>query len=165
MAAYTEIEEYIIKFYVCSLRNDFSSFDWDAMDEHFLPALQRKLDEHGLGTYEAFVEIQEDCIYGEPLPYWCTAQSDYFSFTEEDAKEAIFTAMYEKAGKAFNHLFDNIEVLVEELQSPPGTLRQRIILFDEVIHAQHVTGDIFEGLDTEDLKDAAQDIYDCMQAA
>ncbi len=163
---YDDREEKIIEFYLCSLRNDFSGFDFDDALEMFCPELEDKLHEHAQCTFEEYQEYMGDFIdngHGDDVYTPFCMQTAYINFGPEDVKEAIFKGQYEAAQRAFSGMFDHLQEYVDGIDSPPAKLSELITLFDSIIHAQHETGDIFEDMDTEDLKDAAKDMHEASQ--
>jgi hypothetical protein len=163
---YDAIEEYIIEFYLCSLRNDFQEFAWDDMQDYFADAIQTKLDDHGQGTFEAFQDRME-YMYGNLenlIPEEFIITTDYVRFTASDAAQAIIKAQYSTMRDTFSGTYSDLQEYVETMKGVIHLpLGGRIRLFDNIIHAQHVTGDVFEDLDTEDLKNAAKEMFDCEQ--
>jgi hypothetical protein len=163
---YDTIEEYIIEFYLCSLRNDFQEFAWDDMQDHFANALRSKLDEHGQGTFEVYQDKMVD-LYGNLenlIPGEFIIQTDYVYFTANDAVQAIIKAQYDTMRNVFSGTYSDLQEYIDAMEGVIHLpLAERIRLFDNIIHAQHVTGAIFEDLDTEDLKNAAEEMCDCEQ--
>lgn len=144
--------ESIIKcFWWHSVSMRLEEFDFDEAFESLSEPLQRKLDEHGLGSYEDFYQNQEDlCMYDFSQ---FQIQTNFFYFGEEEAKEAIFKAMYEKYKNEFEGygVFEDLQEILDEIEKPDLTTQQKNELMDRIIHAQHVTGYIFEDIDMDAL--------------
>jgi len=158
---YCDKEELIIDFYLCSLKNDWQEFDWDEAFIEFAGGIQEKLAEHGLTGYEDFRNREED--YGfvdknilEPF----SVCSHYVYFPVDDVFEAIMKAKYEAFQNAFGSMFSDLQEYLDQIQNIGCfSLQEKITLFDNIIHAQHVNGNIFDDLNTEELKEAAEEMY------
>ena len=165
---YDDREEYIIEFYLCSLRNDFQGFCWGDMQDHFTPELQRKLDTHGQGAFGAYQEWLDD-IYGDMaylVPPEFTLKSNYTCFTAHNVVEAVQRAQYEALKDTFSDTFSHLQDYIDGMGAVDQLpLAERIELFDNIIHAQHETGDIYGDIDTEELKSAAQEMVNCVEEA
>lgn len=152
------IEEIIREFWLCSLNSDFSEFDWDEAFDEYEPMLAQNCIEHGLGTFEEFQEVYDN-IYGLnsmecDIPDWATYDTNWGSFDNVDACEALLKAKYEFLRKNFeNNIHSENAELLERLRNRSGLSEPQLIeLFDECIHAQHATGNIIEDLDVDEIR-------------
>jgi hypothetical protein len=95
-----------------------------------------------------------------------TTSTDYIHIDVDDVKHAIFRMHYEKSQEAFDGMFDDLIEIQEALNNvidDEEHQKDNVILFDRVIHAQHVTGDIFDDLDIDDIKsDLDEEILEIM---
>ena len=153
------MENMIKEFLRCSIKNDFSKFDFQEFFDEFKPVLHEKLTAHGLTTFEDYSEMIES--YGgfddEYLQQF-TIKTDYVYYSEEDVKQAILRGQYEAVKKAFTSMFGALEDLYKKLDNGISldalSLKDKIILFDECIHAEHCNGDVLDNLNEsiDDIK-------------
>lgn len=147
-----ENEEIVYHFFRCSLLNRFDCFDFEKAYEALIPTIQQKLNEHGLGTFEDFLEYQELIYDKRTLSDW-TIESGYLYIDVDDVFEAIMKLRYDRSRDEFSgySAFDDLQDIVDGYKnSSNNTLQQDIALFDAIIHAEHVTGNIFEDFDDPD---------------
>jgi len=147
-------ESIIRGFLLHSCLNRMGEFDFQQAFEYLLNPIESKLYEHAQCDYDTFLQYYDDMFYHENSDFEkFTYQTDYINIDVDDVKEAISKMHYEKSKNAFDGLFDNLIDLKERIENLDNlTEQERIILFDEVIHAQHVTGDIFDDIDIELIK-------------
>jgi hypothetical protein len=158
-----EMEDIIREFWRCSLRSDFSEFDWDEAFDTFEPYLARNVIAHGLGTFEEFRDYYDE-IYGLnsmecDIPDWAKYETNWGWFSDVDACEALLRGKWEFMRDCFgNNVHGDLADLRDRIGDRRGLGQAELIqLFDECIHAQHATGDILEDVDIEDLRDEAED--------
>lgn len=155
------MDEIILEFWRCSLRSDFSEFDWDEAFEEYKPKLHDKLAEHGLLGEDEFRERME-CIYGSLddenaiLPEWAVVKTDFIWIDESMVNGWIITGLVEMMKNVFAGMFSDLSDLYEKLDNLPDSEPELIQLFDECIHAQHQTGDILDDVDIEYLREEAE---------
>lgn len=162
------MEEIILDFWRCSLKCDFSAFDWNNAFDSYEPYLRQNVVEHGLGTFEEYCDNFND-YYGEDtaaiqlesLDWCCTSANNiWWQFSGYDALQAILKARWETARKYFeNNVHGDLADLLERIQEHNRqylSTPKLIELFDECIHAQHATGDILEDISIEDLREQAE---------
>jgi len=159
-----KIEEIILDFWRCSLKNDFSEFDFDKAFNEYEPFLHTNCIEHAQGTFEEYVE-STDQIYGlnylekelDKISGLCYC-NDWYSFTSNDALMAILKAQYNVIRKTFEtEVHGSNAKLLKRIQNRKGLTEPELIsLFDEAIHAQHLCGDILEDVDVESLREEAE---------
>lgn len=151
-----DIEETIKEFFRCNIRRDYSDFDFDTFFDIAQSMIGQKLAEHGLTTLEEFQQVYED-IYGEnrgDLKEFAV-ETDYICISEDMIREAIYKYLFEKYRNEFERLgsMQGLKTLYDKLNKIPDDDKERAILFDEVIHAQHETGLIFDDINIEDIKE------------
>lgn len=161
MVNFWDMEDATKEFFRCSINRDFSEFDWDTVFENAQNRIKGYLDQHGFNGEDAFVEwfLQfYDDVYGEneiseSLQKFAP-QTDYICIGTDELMKIMARGLYPKYKDAFENeeAFINLKELSEKLENIPDDDKERAILFDEVIHAQHVTGDIFDELDIPTLK-------------
>jgi len=162
-----DIDQIILHFWQCSLRNDFSEFDFDEAFDAYEPFLHYNCVEHGQGTFEEYLE-STDSLYGlEHLEKQLNKitelhiSNDWYTFSGYDSLRAILKAQYELIKETFSDEVhgENADLLIR-IQNRKGlTEPQLISLFDEAIHAQHLNGNILEDCDIEELREQAEKEY------
>lgn len=158
------MEDIIKNFWLCSLKNDFSDFDWDEAFEEYYPRLYENCNVHGLCEYESFKEYIEE-MYGdleETIPEWAVIKTDFTWIGENSAVNALITNMYEQLNSQYSEGVhgDNKELLDKIENRGNMTEPELIQLFDACIHAQHMTGDILEDIDVDDLRKDTEKEYE-----
>ena len=158
-------DDIIKEFWLCSLKQDFSEFDWDDAFNELRVPIEQKLAEHGLGDFDEFLEFQHDigCYDLSQLESFTTC-TDYIHLDENAIFEAIMRFKFEQFQDVFGGMFEDLEEMIEKIDklnklSEP----EKILLFDSVIHAQHQSGDIFEDTDIESLRSDAESEWEELQ--
>jgi hypothetical protein len=151
---YYDVESIIRGFLLHSCLNRMKEFDFNEAFEMLRNPINQKLIEHAQCSFDEYLEYYNDIFFHNDSVYEpFTVQTDYLYIGIEDVKTAIATMNYEKSKDNFSGMFDNLEDLVQRMNdSSNNTEQENIILFDEVIHAQHVTGDIFEDVEIDYIK-------------
>ena len=160
------MENMIKEFLRCSIRNEFVGFDFQAFFDDFKLILHEKLTAHGLTTFEDYADLIEGYgVFSDSDLEMFTLKTDYVYYGEEDVKNAILKGQYEAVKKAFENTFEDLEDLYKKLDNGISLdalpLKDKIILFDECIHAEHCNGDILDNLDQsiEDIKEEIDKEY------
>lgn len=151
---YKDMEERIKDFLRASIEGKLKAFDFEEFFSEFEGLLKNKLSEHGLLDFEDFRERQEELYSFRDLEEY-TIKTDYVYFDIENVKIAIIKGQFEAMKDAFenNGTFEDLKKLYEKLQNRNGLkLKEKTLLFDECIHAEHVTGNIIEDVNIDDLK-------------
>lgn len=158
---YYDYEELFKHFFRCSLYNSWDYFDWDKAFENTRNVIGQKLAEHGLTTFEEYKDFL-DQIYGDRSKdlQSFAVQTDYLYITTEDIQEVILKYTFEESKKAFDSMFDNLQEIYDKSEYPDSlSLPEKITLFDSIIHAEHVTGEIFDMCNPDDLRDEVEQEY------
>lgn len=151
------IDEHIRNFLVASIEGTMEDFDFDDAFDEIEPVIQSKLAEHGLLSYDEFVETDENVCYCNPteavMPF--TTDTGYILITADEILDVIRRHRYERFREEFS-TYDSFKTLADlyrrvQEQSCLDTT-EKVLLFDECIHAQHETGDIFDDVDIERIK-------------
>lgn len=155
---YYDDEEVIKAFWTCNIKQDYEGFDFIQAFTNFEGLIYRKLSEHGILEYDDYKECEE-----ELFDYSCLEQfeqcTDYIQITKEDLIEAITKYKYEKNKDTFAEGYASLSSLkdiYDKIQTAKcGGLsrKENVFLFDEVIHAEHETGLIFDDLEIEKLRE------------
>ena len=165
------MEDIILDFWRCSLKNDFSEFDWDDAFDTYSCYLKTNCDKHGQGTLEDYKEYMFN-VYGEDdlaeqisdIGGLTTYEGNaWWSFSGYDALDAVLKAQYERCRASFkgNVHGDNADLL-SRIENRPRNLStpKLIALFDEAIHAEHCNGNIIDDCDIDDLRAEAEAEYE-----
>lgn len=94
------MEDIILEFWECSLKSDFSEFDWDNAFDTYYPYLEQNCIEHGQGTFEQYLDYM-DSIYGldsmeNDIPDWCGSYENnpHWYFSKYDAMIGLLKTQY-----------------------------------------------------------------------
>lgn len=148
-----DYDSIIRNFWMHSAAMRMSEFDFNGAFEALSQPIRSKLIEHGLMSYDEFRDNEEG-LMDMSIFDQLESGTNYFSFTAEDAAEAIFKAKYEVMKDAFEGMgtFEELQDLLDRIDSSDELSEQKKIeLFDNIIHAQHETGAIFDDVDMETL--------------
>ncbi len=159
------MDDHIRDFLECSIKQDFSDFDFDTAFYDFYYLLNDKLIHHGFCDEETFidkyVETMNDFGFDGDVENF-TLSNNYIHISNYDVLEAIAKMHYEKSIDAFANLesFQILDKLRDKLDNRSNLEENELIqLFDECIHAQHETGSICE-VDIEQLKQKLDKKYE-----
>lgn len=149
-----DIDSLVKGFLTLSALNRMSEFKFKKAFEVLLPAIESKLNDHGLLSFEEYVDQADRLgMYSDADFEKFTISTDYIHIDVSDVKEAIYKCQYEKLGAEFASMFSNISDLRERMIDISDlSMKDIVILFDEIIHAQHQTGFIYEDLDIDSIK-------------
>lgn len=157
------MEDIILEFWECSLKSDFSKFDWDNAFDTYYPYLERNCIEHGQGTFDQYLDFMDE-LHGlnsmeVQMPDWCASHEGnlFWYFSKYDAMISLLKAKYESLRENYrtNIHGDNAKLL-EKIDNRGDSEPELIQLFDECIHAQHINGNILEDINIDDLREQAE---------
>ena len=154
---YYDYEEVIKHFWRCSIKQDFSSFDWEQAFDNLSGEIKRKLAEHGFLGYDEYVENEEGMgMWDKNDLNTFTNSTDYIQITEDDLIEAILKYKYQRFKVTFEDYstFQDLHKLYNEIEAisvDDAEQKDLVILFDKLIHAEHETGLILD-IDIEELR-------------
>ncbi len=154
---YYDDEEVIKAFWSANIKQDYTDFDFIKAFEEFENPIYRKLAEHGLIDLDAYKE-QEQEIYDYSCLDDLGTETNYISISGEDLMGAILEYKFNRMREAFKDYsaFDTLTEIYNKIQKAKNgetCLKEMVFLFDEVIHAQHETGNIFDDLEIEKLRE------------
>lgn len=157
---YFDTEDLIIYFWECSENKEFKGFDWVKAFNNLEYPLFEKLAIHGLLEFEDFENAYNEIYTEDSSDLNNYAQvTDYLQITTEEIRKAILKYKYERNRKEFSdyETFIELKKLYDDVLKAQDIsnfmeLKDFIILFDKVIHAQHETGNIFDSVDIEKLR-------------
>jgi hypothetical protein len=154
--AYVDMNEAVGDFFRASIERRLDDYDFESVFEYASMIINQKLAGHGLTSYEEFYDDYNDMFGNDVDLSQYETHTDWIVISHEDIHEAILRYMYDVYKRTFSGMgaFQDLQSLYNRMQNIYGmSTKERAILFDEVIHAQHVTGDIFEDLDIEAIKE------------
>jgi hypothetical protein len=162
---YYDPESIVKGFLLHSALNRMNEFDFEQAFETLVDPIERKLIEHAQCEYKEFVGFFDETFLHEESAFEkFEYQTNYIYISTIDVREAITNMHYEKSQQAFDGMFDHLIDLKDRIECLEDlSEKDRVILFDEVIHAQHETGDIFDDIDIEEIKsDLDEEIVEIM---
>lgn len=154
-----DTESIILNFWMHSVTHRMNEFKFLAAFAALKEPIEQKLNEHGLIDYEGFKD-NEDGIYDYSVLDQFATSTNYLHIDVEDIKEAVLKCRYDKMVEAFEGMgaFETLQELLDKIENVHGaTLQYKIELFDEIIHAEHETGDIFDDVDIDTLREQAEE--------
>ncbi len=154
------MEEMIKTFLRCSIKSDFNGFNFEEFFDEFMPILHEVLTRHGLTTFEDYMQWMQDMgDYSDADLEKYTLETDYVYYGPQQVREAIMKGQFEACKKVFHSTFSDLEELHKKLMrySTELPLKDKIILFDECIHAQHCNGSVLDNLN-ESIDDIKEEI-------
>ena len=156
---YYDAESIVRGFLLHSALNRMHEFSFEDAFNQLRNPIDYKLIEHAQNcTLEEYTDYNCDMgLYCNTDFEKFTFSTDYIHIDIDDVKEAINKLHYEKCKEAFDGMFDDLIEIQEELNNVTDDQEHNVILFDRVIHAQHVTGDIFDDLDIDAIKSDLDD--------
>ena len=152
---YDDYESTIQWFWMCSWGSKWYGFNWDKAFESFREPIRYKLAEHGILEYEDFVDAEkETSFYSDHHCDPFIVETNYVQFTKEDVLEGILKSKYQVFRDTFYAMeeFNTLDDMLDDINKYKKLgLQEKIELFDSVIHAEHVSGNIFD-IDIGDLR-------------
>ncbi len=160
------MEDIIREFLESSINGTLDGFDFDNAFDTASVYIHQKLAEHGLLEFEDFINAEED-VWGTnrgDLDNYAVRTS-YICISTDDIYECIMEYRYKRFRNTFKDYgsFKELLSLYERINKPSFLdldTSEKTILFDECIHAQHETGDIFDDIDIEAIKEEIDRKYD-----
>jgi len=153
-----DYESIVRNFWMHSVTNRMNEFDFCAAFKSMREPIRSKLSEHGLLTFEEFCENEENFFDYSCLEQF-TVNTNYICIDIEAIKKGVLKAKYDAFRDTFESYstFNDLKGLLCELDNYHGaTIEEKIILFDKIIHSQHETGDIFDELNIDDLREEVE---------
>ena len=154
---YNEPEEIIVGFWVSSLKNDYSNFDFDKAFSRLNKTLQERSAEWGYLGIEAWKKVVEYDVIVDNLCFedevFCTKYEELVNSDSSEKEMDKFVFEYtHNLSVADSDMFEvgiynNIFDLYKQTLNPPRTLREKIILMDKLVNATHDRGSIWDGDD------------------
>lgn len=161
-------QETVIKFFLrCSITSEWKYFNFTRAFKCLQWELTDKLNQHAQLSKEEFSNYWGEFHSSSNTSLDEYAYStDYITLSREDVYEAIENLHYNKTKEVFEPYFEGLLDLHTRLSSfilsgrvnySEVTLEEKILLFDELIHAQHVTGDLFGDINIDLIKEQVEE--------
>jgi hypothetical protein len=152
------MDDIIRNFLESSIDGTLDEFDFDDAFSNANYYLYNKLAEHGLLDYDEFLQVEED-IWGTTrgdLEEYAT-RTGYISISVDELYDVVMKYRYNRFRKTFIEFGSFRELLdlyerINDSSMDDMSIAEKAILFDECIHAQHETGDVFDDIDIESIK-------------
>lgn len=156
---YSDIELTFEHFLRCSLLSSWEYFNWTLAFERPITTIRDKLASHGQLSFEDFQEYEEGYYCLDDISNYAVS-TPYIKICKDELHMALLEYRYNKFKQAFSGYFDNLLDILYKYEKL-ASLKQfeKIALFDTVIHAQHVTGEVFEDVNIEALKENIEQEY------
>lgn len=179
---YDDPEEFISAFWIASLKNDFSDFDFEKIFDFTKEVLKPRLNRYGYLSFEEFYNDPESYGNINVIAEEYIDEKDWF---REKYSEAFYNGFFsdelhkEYAKDVYNTInverslslagldpeYDKLFKTYKELENSPNTLREKIILMDKLVDLQHHRYSIWmdkyydDYLDIEKLRDEFEKKY------
>lgn len=146
---YNDPEEFIVAFWLASIKNDFSDFDFDEVFRYTKDVLKKHMNRYGYLSFEEFYNdynydnvlmLAEDYIYS--YEWFAEKHEDTYyknKVTREMAKDIydMLNNDREESWAGVDPTYDKLFEVYKELQNNPKILRGKIILMDKLVDLQH----------------------------
>jgi len=157
-----DMEDIIKDFFNCSLKNDFSDFDFDYAFEEYVPYLHRNNMEHGLCEFDEYLDNLEELEYLDQVDVSAlVVETVWCHIGEAELVEGLAKTQWELLKRQFEQCGTHSELYdLEQRVENRGTnlsTPQLVTLFDECIHAEHCNGFILEDVDLDDLREEVEE--------
>jgi len=158
---YYDIESVVKFFWVCSIEGKMEEFNFDDAFDLVRGEIAIKLNQHGLLDRDDCIENWNEQDIIDLSTFADSISNDYITFDSEELQEVMFGYLCDKYKEEFYN-YDSFVTLMKIykklLKSYELSEREKVLLFDECIHAQHETGAIFD-VDMDDLHAEVDALY------
>lgn len=175
---YEDPEEFIVAFWIASLKNDFSEYNFDKVFRYTQGILTERMNRYGYLSFEEFyMDFNADFNIMPLADDYCEVYDWFGKKHENDCLKQNVT--YEMAIDVYNILnkdreeslagidptYDKLFEIYNEMEELPTNLRDKIIFMDKIIDIQHHRGSIWEDnefydpLDVEELRNKFERDY------
>jgi len=145
---YYDYEELVKHFWLCSIKKDFSSFDFYEAFESLRAPIHNKLAENSQLSYQEYVEQIEEVGYEDKKVLRSfVVENNYYTISEDDLLEAIHKKQYRIMKDALSGYssFEELKEILEAIDSiEDKPEEEKVLLLDRCIHAEHETGTILD---------------------
>ncbi|MBS3748160.1 MAG: hypothetical protein KGY67_00485 [Candidatus Thermoplasmatota archaeon] len=142
-------------FWATNVTRNKDMFDFDYAFEQLESPMEQKLTEHGFLGWERYYEFIES-IYGHlnNLENW-KIDTPYIYIGEQELQDTVAKHVSNRLYENYKNYdeFQKIHDIYLKTQHPQDLSdREKTLLFDKMIHLQHVTGNVYDNLDIEALR-------------
>jgi len=175
---YDDPEEFISAFWIASLNNDFSDFDFEKVFEMTKEDVASRLNRYGYLSLEEFINdpdvtLNTGCLvenYFEEYEWFKEKHYDDFwddNITDEMIKDT-YKVLNQDKGERWSGFDPEYDLLYkfykENLVEFPIRLQDKIILMDKIIDLQHHRGSVWRDkdgrfLDIERMRNKFEEYY------
>lgn len=152
---YEDPEEFISAFWIASLKNDFSNYNFDKVFDYTNEILENRLNRYGYLSFDEFYTdenywnikyLAEDYIISYDW-FAKNHEEDYYKnkVTRKMAKD-IYDSINEDRDKSLAGLdpvYDKLFDIYKDIQKQPTETIDKILLMDKMIDLQHHRGSIW----------------------
>jgi len=169
---YEDPEEFISAFWIASLKNDFSDFDFKKVFQITRSELYSRMNRYAYLSFEDFINDYNVPFNVLELAGRYIDEYDWFEekYVDEYDKQNVSVEMtldvYNLANKerkeswaGIDPIYDKLFEVYNEMEELPVTLQDKIILMDKLVDLQHHRGSIWteneyhEFIDIDDLRE------------
>lgn len=147
---YYDDEETVKYFWECSIENKMDDFDFILAITHFKDKLYEKLAVHGQLEYDTFVDYMIE-MNNYSILEDLEVKNDWIYIPADELEDVILRHMYLRYQQEFSDYeeFRNLQELhdtINDFITCPSDFKRkdRVLLYDKCIHAEHVNGFIME---------------------
>jgi len=147
-------EELATCFWALNVTDNMERFDWDNNFDVARNRIENKLGEHGLLGPDKYKEFVED-IYGkDPKLSELAVETNWTSISKEEILDNAIEFVSERMKEQYEgqEEFEDMEEILGKIYNADKlTKSEKVLLFDKIIHLEHVTGSLFD-INIEDLR-------------
>ena len=148
-------EELTTCFWALNVTGNMHMFDFDKNFSVARDMIERKLSEHGLMGSEKYAEVMEEMMpSSDPRLEDFTIKNDWMTIDADELKGILFEHITGRLKEewAGREEFEDMQEVLEKLEHSGNlTQSEKTLLFDKVIHLEHVTGSLLD-IDIEELR-------------
>ena len=156
--SYKEPEYHVKEFFEHSLNGTLHEFDFEAAFKQMKWTVEQKLSEHGLFGFERFYENEKELrweLYNTIKTSMDRSGTGWIQFDGEQLAEDFFRGIYKQMKETFEGMsaYGDLQEILDGIEKGDfNNISGMTVLFDQLIHAQHVTGDIWE-FDPDEIRE------------
>lgn len=156
---YDDPEEFISAFWIASLKNNFSNFDFDKVFRITIQELHSRMNRYGYLSFEDFYHDYNAEFNALELAEYYYTDLDFKWFSDKYRDDILkqrvtyemFLDVYDIVNKdrgeslaGLDPTYDKLFKIYKEMKELPTNLTDKIILMDKLIDLQHHRGSIWE---------------------
>lgn len=153
------MEERLESFFHLSLKGKIHLFDFDGFFKEFTSILHERLALNSQLTFEEYKEWADGVYSKNPLEEY-TIFTSWNSLTKDHIFEAVCRCQYNSQREALSGMYEDLLSLYKKLETASNlSISDKVLLVDECIHAQHVTGEILEDCDPDEIRERVKQLW------